>query len=76
MTILKTADNTTNEPRLPLTEDECLHTAHAMREYGGSFAGYIADAYYVADLGNRARLLNAFGDLFRRYGPDSHFYQR
>ena len=34
---------------------------------GGSFAGHIADAYMFADSHNRRRLIDAFGDLFRRF---------
>lgn len=34
---------------------------------GGSFAGHIADAFMSADSHNRRRLIDAFGDLFRRF---------
>jgi hypothetical protein len=42
-------------------------TIARMRAYGGSFARAIAEAYLVADPGNRARLEQAFADLFARY---------
>jgi hypothetical protein len=38
-----------------------------MRAYGGSFARALAEAYLVADPGNRAKLEQAFADLFARY---------
>jgi hypothetical protein len=50
-----------------LTDHELHMAAHNMRDYGGGFASAIADAYFVADLSNRAKLLNAFGDLFRAF---------
>lgn len=34
---------------------------------GGSFATHIAEAYEVADSGNRQKLEAAFGDLFGRF---------
>lgn len=42
-------------------------TIERMRAYGGSFARAIAEAYLVADSANRARLEQAFGNLFARY---------
>jgi hypothetical protein len=63
-----------NTYRMPVTEDEQIYTCRAMENYGGGFASRIAAAYYVADLGNRAKLLSTFEDLFRRYGPDSTYY--
>lgn len=45
-----------------------LHAgARIMRNRGGSFASYLAQAYQVADAGNTWRLLEAFDDLFSRY---------
>lgn len=60
--------------RMPVTEDEQIYTARAMENYGGGFASRIAEAFFVADLGNRAKLMSAFEELFRRYGPDSTYY--
>jgi hypothetical protein len=50
-----------------MTEDQLHKAAHNMRQYGGSFAAHIADAYFVADRNNKALLLSAFGHLFERY---------
>jgi len=38
-----------------------------MESEGGSFARYIAQAFYVADTTNRERLLTAFDDLFCKF---------
>lgn len=62
----------TNLPR-PMRVDEkydntALHrAAHRMQAEGGHFAGSIAQAYFCADLHNRRKLLDAFGDLFERF---------
>ena len=40
---------------------------HMMTQIGGSFAKAIANAYYVADSGNRRILRTAFADLFEKY---------
>lgn len=42
-------------------------TIERMRAYGGSFARAMAEAYLVADPENRAKLKQAFADLFARY---------
>ena len=44
-----------------------LDIAARMLHYGGSFAKAIADAWVMADSGNRAKLEEAFADLFARY---------
>lgn len=49
------------------TNDQLHHAAHEMHRTGGSFASRIAEAYFVADLSNRRKLLGAFGDLFERF---------
>jgi len=49
------------------TNDQLHHAAHEMYRIGGSFASRIAEAYFVADLSNRRKLLTAFGDLFERF---------
>jgi len=38
-----------------------------MESEGGSFAGHIARAFYVADLSNREKLLSAFDELFIQF---------
>jgi hypothetical protein len=57
-------DNTPN-----MTESQ-LHVAAMAMQEGGSFANHIAQAFFIADKDNRARLLSAFGDLFERFNPN------
>jgi hypothetical protein len=49
---------------MDLDHDMLLSAALLMERVGGSFAGHIARAFYVADTNNRERLLSAFDDLF------------
>lgn len=49
------------------TNDQLHKAAHAMHKTGGHFASRIAEAYFYADLSNRRKLLDAFGDLFERF---------
>ena len=46
-----------------------------MQSHGGSFVNSIAQALRVADPVNRQRLLDAFPDLVKKYGPTSDFMQ-
>jgi len=41
--------------------------AQLMERQGGGFAAALAGAYFRADLGNQARILQAFGELFAEY---------
>jgi hypothetical protein len=41
--------------------------AKAMEKMGGGFASALAVAYFHADGDNRARILGAFPDLFKKY---------
>ena len=52
---------------MDLDHDMLLSAALLMESEGGSFAGHIARAYYVADTANRERLLSAFDDLFCKF---------
>ena len=52
-----------------MTDKELYQAAHTMLASGGSFATYIASAFFVADKDNKAKLLAAFGELFERYAP-------
>lgn len=52
---------------MDLDHDMLLSAALLMEREGGSFAGHIARAFYVADTTNRERLLSAFDELFVRY---------
>lgn len=49
--------------------DQHHAAARNMEQTGGSFAASIAQAYFTADSDNRARLLDAFAELFKRYAP-------
>jgi hypothetical protein len=51
------------------TSEQLYAAAHEMRKTGGSFAAAIASAFFLADLGNQAILLDAFGHLFEKYIP-------
>jgi hypothetical protein len=44
-----------------------LDIASKMLHYGGNFAQAIADAWMCADHENRAKLEQAFADLFDKY---------
>ena len=52
---------------IQLDHDQLLNAARKMEDEGGSFAGHIARAFYVADLTNREKLLSAFDDLFVKF---------
>jgi hypothetical protein len=58
-----------------LDTDHCLFTALALRDYGGSFASALGEAFLRADLGNRRRLIEAFPDIMETYGPSSDWYR-
>jgi len=53
------------------TKDEGLHNEiellHAMRDYGGHFASYLAVAWLRADTGNRRILRHNFNNLLETY---------
>lgn len=49
------------------THDQLHDAAHEMKRTGGGFASRIAEAYFYADLSNRRKLLDAFGDLFVKF---------
>ena len=49
--------------------DYYLRCAWRMETEGGSFAHYIARAYYCADKDNKEKLLRAFGQMFDRCAP-------
>ena len=52
---------------MQLDHDMLLSAARMMESEGGSFAGHIARAFYVADLSNREKLLSAFDELFVQF---------
>lgn len=51
------------------SQNELYAAAHEMRKIGGSFAAAIASAFFLADYGNQATLLDAFGHLFEKFIP-------
>lgn len=48
-------------------EQQLFAAARNMMNYGGGFASCIGDAFFLADSGNRAKLVAAFADLFDKY---------
>jgi hypothetical protein len=63
--------NMTNFPNLDSHKwNAYFNAAQAMTEHGGGFAGAIAEAYYKADKGNKAKLESAFQDLFFSFMSD------
>lgn len=50
-----------------LDHDMLLSAARLMESEGGSFAGHIARAFYVADLTNRRKLLQGWSALFEEF---------
>lgn len=53
-----------------------LHrTVASMERHGGGFCRALAQAWYAADRGNRARLESAFAHVLSGYAPGSGFYE-
>ena len=50
-----------------LDHDMLLAAARLMESEGGSFAGHIARAFYVADLTNKRKLLRGWSELFEEF---------
>ena len=66
-----------NKPRgwAALTDSERHNTVRVAREYGGGFVNALADAWSVADAGNKAKLGEAFGQmLLETFGPGTQAY--
>jgi hypothetical protein len=61
---------------MELDHDMLLNAALLMEREGGSFAGHIARAFYVADSTNRERLLTAFDGLFCKFYRQHRINQR
>ena len=49
--------------------DYYLRCAWRMETEGGSFAHYIARAFYCADRDNWVKLVQTFGPMFERFAP-------
>ena len=54
-----------------MTERELAETIDRMETYAGSFYTRLAQALRGADLSNRSRLLAAFPEITKNYGPGS-----
>jgi hypothetical protein len=50
-------------------------TVDLMQKYGGGFVRSLADCVCKADLGNQARLIGAFPEIFEEYGPTGIFWE-
>ena len=59
-----------------MDHDMLLNAARLMEREGGSFAGHIARAFYVADTMNRHALVTAFDGLFTKYYRQYRLEQR
>ena len=56
-----------------LTYDEVYDMICRMEAYGGSFIAALAGALRKADQSNKNRLILAFPDYVKEYGPNSKF---
>lgn len=55
------------------TSDDYYVLTETMSRYGGSFISKLADAIRAADSLNKKKILDAFPELIKSYGPDSRF---
>jgi len=60
---------------MDLDHDMLLDAARLMESQGGSFAGHIARAFYVADSTNREKLLSTFDGLFCKFYRQHRLYE-
>ena len=56
-----------------MTYDEVYDMILRMEAYGGGFVIALANAMRKADASNKNRLILAFPDYVKEYGPDSKF---
>ena len=54
-----------------MTDCELADTIDRMETFAGSFYSHLAQALRVADKSNRSRLLAAFPEITKDYGPGS-----
>ena len=52
-----------------IDESDIYWTFRTASAFGGSFYGFLADAGFAADYGNKLKLINAFPALEKNYGP-------
>lgn len=60
-------DRATEDNASQLGSRYTMDGVQLMREIGGGFAGKLAEAYLVADQGNRRTLLDAFEHVFHKH---------
>ena len=58
-----------------LTATQMHRTFAAMEQHGGGFCRALAQAWYVADRSNKARIEAAFANLIENFGPGSAYYR-
>jgi 2-oxo-4-hydroxy-4-carboxy--5-ureidoimidazoline (OHCU) decarboxylase len=56
-----------------MTHDDFCILTETMQRYGGHFMTKLADAIRAADQTNRFRIIHAFPEIVRDFGPDSRF---
>lgn len=57
-----------------LSDYELFVTTEALERYAGNFFRSLAPALRYADPANRAKLLEAFPDIVKDYGPGTAFF--
>jgi hypothetical protein len=57
-----------------LSRADLFRTFLAMERHGGSFCAALANAWYKADAGNKARIEAAFPHYLEDFGPNSAFF--
>lgn len=60
---------------LMLTPTQLHRTVASMERHGGGFCRALAQAWYVADRGNKSRIENAFAHVLADFAPGSGFYE-
>jgi len=58
-----------------LSPTQMHRTFAAMEQHGGGFCRALAQAWYVADGSNKARIQAAFPHLLCDFGPGSAYYR-
>ena len=56
-----------------MTHEDFYILTETMQRYGGHFMTKLADAIRAADSTNKHRILHAFPEIVRDFGPDSLF---
>jgi hypothetical protein len=56
-----------------MTDIEMYEMMNRMESFGGSFVVALANAMRKADVANKNRLILAFPEYVKEYGPDSKF---